>query len=194
MAVSPKHRELSRRLRHDIASGRYGAGARLPSEPQLVRQFGVSRPTVGRALRDLQSEGLIDRRAGSGTYVRAGASLAASTRQFGLLIPGLGNTEIFELICGELASIARVHEYSLLWGGSTHPHADTNGSLDHAEQLCRHFIAHRVSGVFFAPYELLPEKESANRRLAEMLRQAGIPVVLLDRDLQSFPIAATSIW
>ena len=44
-----------------------------------------------------------------------------------------------------------------------------------------------MSGVFFAPYELVPEKESANRRLAETLRQAGIPVVLLDRDLQSFP-------
>lgn len=33
----------------------------------------------------------------------------------------------------------------------------------------------------------MAEKESANRRLAETLRQAGIPVVLLDRDLQSFP-------
>jgi LacI family transcriptional regulator len=137
----------------------------------------------------LQSEGLIERRAGSGTYVRASApaTAASSTRQLGLLIPGLGNTEIFELICGELASLARVHEHSLLWGGSTHPRHDTDASLEHAEELCRHFIECKVSGVFFAPYELVPEKESANRRLAETLRQAGIPVVLLDRDLQSFP-------
>jgi len=189
MSEQPKHREVSRQLRADIAAGRYRAGARLPSEPQLVKHFGVSRPTIGRALLDLQNEGLIERRAGSGTYVRSSAPAAASTstRQLGLLIPGLGNTEIFELICGELASLARVQDYSVLWGGSLHPGHDTDASLEHAEELCRHFIERKVSGVFFAPYELVPEKESANRRLAETLRQAGVPVVLLDRDLQSFP-------
>lgn len=189
MAGPPKHREISRRLRADIAGGRYAAGGRLPSEPQLVKQFGVSRPTIGRALLDLQNEGLIERHAGSGTYVRGGgpAAAAASTRQLGLLIPGLGTTEIFELICGELASLARVHEYSVLWGGSTHPRHDTDASLEHAEELCQQFIERKVSGVFFAPYELMPEQEQANRRLAVSLRQAGIPVVLLDRDLMPFP-------
>ena len=189
MAESPKHRDISRQLRADIAAGRYAAGARLPSEPQLVKQFGVSRPTVGRALLDLQNEGLIERRAGSGTYVKGGAAAQAAsfTRQLGLLIPGLDTTEIFQLICGELASLARVHEYSVLWGGSTHPRQDTDASLEHAEELCQQFIERKVSGVFFAPYELMPEQEQANRRLAVSLRQAGIPVVLLDRDLLPFP-------
>jgi len=187
MAQKPKHREISRQLRADIAAGRYGVDNRLPSEPQLVKKFGVSRPTVGRALRDLQVEGLIERRAGSGTYVRSGAPAPVATRLLGLLIPGLGTTEIFELICGELASLARVHEYSLLWGGSTHPRHDTDASLEHAEEICQQFIERKVSGVFFAPFELVPEQDQANRHLAELLRQAGVPVVLLDRDLQSFP-------
>src|SRR6185295_5022951 len=189
MAESPKHRDISRQLRTDIAAGRYAAGGRLPSEPQLVKQFGVSRPTVARALLDLQSEGLIERRVGSGTYVKAGAptQAAASTKQLGLLIPGLDTTEIFQLICGELASLARVHEYSLLWGGSTHPRHDTDASLEHAEVLCKQFIARKISGVFFAPAELTPGQEQANRRLAESLREAGIAVVLLDRDLTDFP-------
>ncbi len=188
MSDQPKHREVSRQLRADIAAGRYAAGTRLPSEPQLVKKFGVSRPTIGRALLDLQNEGLIERRAGSGTYVRAGSiPNANSTRQLGLLIPGLGNTEIFELICGELASLARAQDYTLLWGGSTHPRHDTDASLEHAEELCLQFIERKISGVFFAPYELMPEQEQANRRLAVSLRQAGIPVVLLDRDLLPFP-------
>ena len=102
MSNQSKHRRISQQLREEIAVGRYAAGVRLPSEPQLVKQFGVSRPTVARALLDLQSEGLIERRAGSGTYVRIAAPAQAgkSTRQMGLLIPGLGHTEIFELICG----------------------------------------------------------------------------------------------
>ena len=187
MAQTPKHREISSQLRADIAAGRFSAHQRLPSEPQLVRQFGVSRPTIGRALLDLQAEGLIERRAGSGTYLRPAAPAAVAARQLGLLIPGLDATEIFGMICGELASLARVNDYSLLWGGSTHPRHDTDASLEHAEEICQQFIERKVSGVFFAPFELVPKQDPANRRLAESLRQAGIPVVLLDRDLQSFP-------
>ncbi len=154
-----------------------------------MEQFAISRPTVARALLDLQNEGLIERRAGSGTYVRSRGSSAAaiSVRQLGFLIPGVSNTDVFEHICGELASLARAHDYSVLWGGSFSRKSDTDSSFDHAKELCRHFIERKVSGVFFTPYELVPEKQSINSFLAEKLRKAGIPVVLLDRDLHLFP-------
>jgi len=144
---------------------------------------------VARALRDLQECGLIERRVGAGTFVCSDAPAAstAGTRQLGLLIPGLGSTEIFEVICGELASLARVQDYSLLWGGSTQPLHDTDASFEHAEELCRQFVARKVSGVFFAPFELTPQMERANRRLVQLLRQGGVPVVLLDRDILPFP-------
>ena len=187
MAQKPKHLEISRQLRADIAAGRYRQNNRLPSEPQLIKTFGVSRPTIARAMLDLQTEGLIERRAGSGTYIRTATPTAATTRQLGLLIPGLETTEIFGLICGELASLARAHDYSLLWGGSTHPHQDIDPSREHAENICQQFVERKVSGVFFAPFELMAEQDKTNRQLAELLRQAGIPVVLLDRDLQPFP-------
>jgi LacI family transcriptional regulator len=187
MKTRPKHNEISSYLQTEIAAGRYGEGARLPSEIQLVKQFGVSRPTVARALRDLETQGLIDRRAGSGTYVRANIPRNTASRILGLLVPGLASTEIFQIICGEIASLARVNEYGLLWGGSTNPRVDTDASLKHAEELCKQFIEREISGVFFAPAELQPGQEQANSKLAESLREAGIPVVLLDRDLLDFP-------
>ncbi|MEP6672779.1 MAG: GntR family transcriptional regulator, partial [Chthoniobacter sp.] len=187
MPTEPKHRLISRQLLADISAGKYGATNRLPSEAQLVKAFHVSRPTVARALQDLQADGLIERRAGSGTYIRASAGMPSVARQLALLIPGLGSTEIFELIAGELASLARVHEYSLLWGGSAAPRPDGDLSLEHAAELCEQFITRRVSGVFFAPFELTREREGVSRRLGETLRQAGIPVVLLDRDVLPFP-------
>lgn len=187
MSANSKHSEISRHLETEIAGGKYGDGSRLPSEVQLVKQFSVSRPTVARALRDLEAKGLIDRRAGSGTYVRSGNQRAATTRILGLLMPGLPSTEIFQIICGEIASLARVNEYGLLWGGSTNPRVDTDASLKHTEEICKQFIERKISGVFFAPAELQPGQEQANTRLAESLREAGIPVVLLDRDLLDFP-------
>ncbi|HTI98090.1 MAG TPA: substrate-binding domain-containing protein [Dongiaceae bacterium] len=183
-----KHRKISSRLEIEIAAGKYAAGARLPSELQLVKQFGVSRPTVARALRDLEGKGLIERRAGSGTYVRSGqVQRSNATRVLGLLVPGLSHTEIFHIICGEIASLARVHDYGLLWGGSTSPQSDADASLKHAEEICEQFVERKISGVFFAPAELQPRQEEANFRLAESLREAGITVVLIDRDLTPFP-------
>ena len=142
MAAKPKHRDISGQLRNEISQGQYGPTGRLPSEAQLVERFQVSRPTVARALRDLQQGGLIERRAGAGTFVRsdAPAASAAGTRQLGLLIPGLGSTEIFEVICGELASLARVQDYNLLWGGGVHPRLNADASVEEAQEVCRRFI------------------------------------------------------
>ena len=66
---SPKHQQVHRALRREIQAGQWKPGDRLPSEAELVQRFGASRITVGRAVRDLQREGLVERRAGSGTFV-----------------------------------------------------------------------------------------------------------------------------
>jgi len=183
-----KHLQISRELRADIFAGRYKIANRLPSEPQLATRFKVARPTVTRALRDLQAEGLIERRAGSGTYLTSNTKSNPSAHLLGLLIPGLGTTEIFEVICGELAGLTRVKEFNLLWGGSTHHRQGISDSLKNAEEVCQQFIDRQVMGVFFAPFELLPDQHKANWHIADNLRKAGIPVVLMDRDLEPFPI------
>src|SRR5256885_5899753 len=67
-----KHRQVYSSLSRDIHSGRWKLGERLPSEAQLVARFGVSRITIGRAVRDLQAAGLVERRGGSGTLVERG--------------------------------------------------------------------------------------------------------------------------
>ncbi|MBK1882807.1 GntR family transcriptional regulator [Luteolibacter pohnpeiensis] len=191
MSELPEHpvryREVARQLRDEVISGRYGKNGKMPSEAQLVSRFGVSRPTVAKALSLLGSEGLVERRAGSGTYAKSEPAVAESSKLLALLIPNLENTEIFQLICGEIASLARLHNFSLVWGGSGQPKLDAQLNYQQTEELCRQFIERRVSGVFFAPHELIEEKEKANRAMAVMLREAGIPVVLLDRDFTPFP-------
>ena len=65
---SAKYKRIYEELREAVAAGRYRQGDKLPSEVELVEQFSASRPTVARALAKLESEGLVQRRAGSGTF------------------------------------------------------------------------------------------------------------------------------
>ena len=65
-----KHAVVREKIRSDIQGGTYRHGDRLPTETELCQRFHVSRPTVGRALSELQREGLVERIAGSGTYVQ----------------------------------------------------------------------------------------------------------------------------
>jgi GntR family histidine utilization transcriptional repressor len=52
-----------------ISSGEWKPGDPVPSESTLMQQFGLSRMTVNRALRELTSEGMVTRVRGSGTFV-----------------------------------------------------------------------------------------------------------------------------
>ncbi len=55
-------------LKAGLAAGRWRPGELMPSEAELVAKFGVSRMTVNRALRELLSEGLVERVQGVGTF------------------------------------------------------------------------------------------------------------------------------
>jgi LacI family transcriptional regulator len=69
MSQAPKHHLIYQTLASEIGTGKYRDTGKLPSETQLVNRFQVSRPTVIRALRDLQAEGLVTRRVGAGTFL-----------------------------------------------------------------------------------------------------------------------------
>lgn len=65
----PRYIRIREELRQRVLSGQYRPGERIPSEPQLAREFRVSRGTVERAIRGLVEEGLLIREQGRGTFV-----------------------------------------------------------------------------------------------------------------------------
>jgi len=178
-----KYQRVFDDLRKEILSGKYKPGQKLPSEADLVKRFGASRITVGRAVRELQERDFVERRAGSGTYVRA---VRTGGLSFGLIIPDLGRTEIFEPICQGMADAPQAAEHVLLWGASAaaQPGAPRQ---EQAWALAQQFITRQVAGIFFAPLDRTEEEDRINHRIIAALDKARIPVVLLDRDFLPYP-------
>ncbi|WP_283432979.1 GntR family transcriptional regulator [Neorhodopirellula lusitana] len=199
--ADPRYRQIANELLSEIAGGMYQPTGKLPSETQLVKRFDVSRPTAARALRELQDQGLIERRAGSGTFVRHKPAQRSEDQQvIGMLVPELGATEILEVICGDLARLARLHDYAMLWGDPREAQDRDNAVLgavsqispaaedpvEASRQLCEPFIHRDVHGVFFAPFEHHVNSHRLNLLITDRFRQAGIAVILLDRDVHPF--------
>lgn len=79
--------ELANSLRQDLASGRFRPGDAFASEHDLARRRKLSRVTVRKASDLLIGEGLLERRAGKGLFVRQ---------------PTLRATAIIQVVCGNL--------------------------------------------------------------------------------------------
>jgi len=111
----PVYEQVKEWIRGHIASGRWRPGDPVPSEAALMHQFGVSRMTVNRALRELAGEGLVDRVQGSGTRVA----------QLHLVSSRLSIRDIHE----EVAERGHVHTARVLHAAREKAKADVAKSL-----------------------------------------------------------------
>ena len=85
MAEQPKYLQVADILRREIAEGVFRDGQTLMTEEELRVRFGVSRQTVRQAIALLEEDGLVDRRRGSGTYVRHGPRRRQGTPRIGVI-------------------------------------------------------------------------------------------------------------
>src|SRR5690348_5118513 len=65
----PLYHQLQEILRSQISRRTFDTGAKLPSEHELCREYGVTRPTVRQALEGLVREGLVTKHHGKGAFV-----------------------------------------------------------------------------------------------------------------------------
>ena len=99
------HLSLSQQLHSRLGEliARIEAGERLPSEPTLSKQFGVSRATLREAMRTFETQGLIQRRQGVGTFV---------VHPPGVMDAGLEVLESIETLAQRIGLSVEMGEYS----------------------------------------------------------------------------------
>jgi len=90
VAVAPRYQVINRDLSGQIGSGSLGPGDRLPSESELAQHYGVSRMTVRQAVGQLEAEGLVVRRHGTGTFVSEHRPRRRRANRFGSFAEEMG--------------------------------------------------------------------------------------------------------
>lgn len=168
-------------LQKELRDGAYPPGVPLPSEAMLVVKFGVSRITVVRAMDELRKRGLVWSKRGSGTFATRSAS--QETGRIGLIVPSLSVGEIFPPICQALTRFAQQDGYSLVLGDISA--ATPNRRAREACAVARRFAEQGVAGVILQPLAFLRTPERVTREIMALFGEAGIPVVLIDRDVDA---------
>jgi hypothetical protein len=184
----PLWRRIADTLRAEIIAGKYDKSGQLPSDNQLVRRYATTRATVIKAMAELETAGFIVRRIGAGTFLKP--QQEAKNCYVATLIAGLGDSGFFVPICAQIAQSARSYGLNLIWGADSEFNAfGSEASIDH---LIEHYQRQNIRGVFFAPDDDLGDGSAAerNRSVAARLAKAGIAVVLIDRDVETYPVAS----
>lgn len=176
-----KHQEIYDRILVGILEGKYLPGKQIPTEQDLATLFNASRPTVGKALRELEKKGFLYRKRGSGTFVKEPSQIQG--HKLGILVPGvsLESGELFGAMVSQMSREASERGFAMLLNDS--PSGTEQEIVEQARRIADELIELHVSGVFFLPMELSPEKWQFNQQIADAFDEAGISIVLLDRDV-----------
>lgn len=187
----PRYQELAEDLRAAIVRGDFPDPAQFPTESVLCARYGVSRFTVREALRSLQTEGLIQRRRGSGTTVRPASARGGALHQ------PLSNV-------GEILQYARDSSYVFTSMGTcplprklaAHIGAESGGRWHHFRGLR---TRQGQSGpIALTDAYIHPDLEAIAQRIepnedtifGQIERLAGIRIAGVTQDIQAVPASA----
>jgi len=170
MAGQPKYLQVADTLRKEIARGVFRDGQTLMTEEELRVRFDVSRQTVRQAIALLEDDGLVDRRRGSGTYVRHGPR-----RHQGMTRVGVVATFITDYI---FPSILQGIEGALNKAGAVMNLSATYNDSRTEREILERMLEGHVDGLIFEGNRTA--KETPNADLFERFAERNIPVLFIN--------------
>lgn len=170
------------RVRAMISAGEFRSGARMPSEQTLAKEFNVCRMTVNRALKQLETEGLVYPRRGVGRFV--GKSRRVRHKRIGVAIYDIGhaaNPAMAEVL-GGLRETIRAAGYDMIIYASEESHRHVGDA-----QLMSSVYASVVDAVVVLHQSIershLEQISQEVPMLVVNLPAAGLPVHRVETDL-----------
>jgi DNA-binding LacI/PurR family transcriptional regulator len=170
--------QLVNHFRARILSKEYPPGSRLSSELELAEHYNISRGTIRQAMNILVNEGLIERVAGKGTFVKD--IDAASTKLIGVLLPSMRDALAVDILVG-VEQAAKRRDYHVMF-------AHTEERLEQEAADIQRMREEHVAGFILFPLTNLPYDEAVAGLVAN-----NVPVVLVDRYFPNLPTDVVAV-
>ena len=156
-----------------VARGDLKVGDKLPSEREMIRQFGVSRAAIREGLSPLVDEGILERRRGAGTFI-ARLEPEPQTRIFAVMVPCANSVQenVYHQLLRPIEDALHERSSSLVL-------CNHDNDLEKIRRYVLRLCQDRVSGVIFAPM-IISGCAEANLAALREFERAGIPFVLID--------------
>jgi LacI family transcriptional regulator len=179
----PKYLAISRQIESQIRTGHWEHG-KIPSARDIARSHKVSIATASRALQVLQGKGLIQTVDRSGSYLADLAHARKAAERWGLCLrvtPGPWHHAALALTRSGFEATARNRGFLL---DDELLDAHDSMTLSELQRRLRRAAKRGVRGVFFLPSRISAESARQDEALLEACRGAGLPVVLIERNLR----------
>lgn len=193
--MTMQYAKIRDELEQQIISGRFKPGDKLPTEIELSKKYKTARGTVARALGELENRGLLNRRRGAGTFIRKTEKKNDKAVRLAMFTPWATQGQSIGYFQSNLyvalSSICAENGAELILQGLATAGNDYRARLfNAADQL----IKRETAAVYFCPAELSHERMDINQELIDHLQAAGCSVILIDRDIVTYPNRSKPPW
>ena len=162
------YQQLATIIRKQVLYGDIKPGEKLPSEYELVNQYGISRSSVRQALEILAAEGLVERVHGKGNFVCSWRSSNPQGGVIGLLVP-YERLSLFPNIIAGMESAAKARDFTLS--------VAYMGQTEAEEQETVRLLREKQT----AGFVIYPHNHCVYDEMIWKMVEEGFPVVLIDR-------------
>lgn len=171
-----KYESLYHHLKNQILNGTLKYGDKIPPENELASQFSLSRYTVRRAIELLTNEGLLEKRHGSGTFVKNTSTALNRSNVIGVITTYLDDY-IFPSIIRGIETVLTQHGYSLSLG-------ITENKTEKETACLRSMLDQNIDGLIIEGTK--STLVNPNIALLETIKSRNIPIVFINSNYPDF--------
>lgn len=172
--IIAKYEEILKSIKEQLDKGVLKAGDRIESENQLCQRFNVSRQTVRHAISVLEQDGIIERRRGSGTYIKSSVNIEENKQK--TMFVAVMTTYVDEYI---FSAIIKGIEHELSRAGYGMQVSFTNNTVEKERFILKNILEKgMVDGLIAETTRSgLP---NPNLDIYEKIMKKGIPVLFIN--------------
>lgn len=180
-----RYKEIKNLLTEEIS--RLRPSDRLPSRPELCERLDTTRTTLDKAIKELEKEGLLVSKLGSGTYI---ASLMETEKlqpgSWGIIVPSV-TLDTYPALVRGVENVTQLYDVNLIL-------CNSDNDMEKQERYISRLLVSGVSGFIIVP--VITQDPQQNTRLYNQLIDTRVPFIFCNRSIEGIdvPVVTSSSY